>query len=317
MWTILRRWFRVVLLGLLWIRDGGRSPATAEAVSVSVGHGQNGSSGVRRRSRALSPPTYSEDSFDSQHAQHHQKDVRIASRRQEEMTELAGSGRASFQQGNRPVSRELLPPPLPFPENEHVESEHLRSLSRAGRSRVVRRLGCQGWANDQQDVGLGGRKRVVFASTRLFVSICSAYQEVSAAECMSAAEAFKALCGSVPGNTDRGVKQATFKEGLVSLPDPSSKMADGADLLTGSDFEAWRDWNWVLLRSPSELQEAITLEGRVAPHTDPELKRKPRFYARLISDMRLRGLVSFWPPSEATVGVFVVPEKQGKQKVIF
>ena len=32
------------------IRYGGRSPATAEAVSVCVGHGQNGSSGVRRRS---------------------------------------------------------------------------------------------------------------------------------------------------------------------------------------------------------------------------------------------------------------------------
>ena len=27
----------------------------------------------------------------------------------------------SVQQGNRPVSRELLPLPLPFPEIEHVE----------------------------------------------------------------------------------------------------------------------------------------------------------------------------------------------------
>ena len=42
--------------------------ATAEAVSVCVGHGQNGCSGVRRRSRALSPPTGSEDGFDSRHA---------------------------------------------------------------------------------------------------------------------------------------------------------------------------------------------------------------------------------------------------------
>ena len=36
------------------ILDGGRSPATAEAVSVCVGHGQNDSSGVRRGSRVLS-----------------------------------------------------------------------------------------------------------------------------------------------------------------------------------------------------------------------------------------------------------------------
>ena len=73
-------------------------------------------------------------------------------------------------------------------------------------------------------------------------------------------------------------------------------------LLTCSDFEAWRDWRRVLLRSPSELREVISLEGRVAPHTDPELKRKPQCYARLLRDMSLRGLVTFGPPSEATVG---------------
>ena len=33
--------------------------------------------------------------------------------------------------------------------------------------------------------------------------------------------------------------------------------------------------------------------------------------------MSLRGLVSFGPPSEATVGVFVVPKKLGKQRFIF
>ena len=74
-------------------------------------------------------------------------------RRQEGMTEPGEKGLGvplaeSVQQGNRLVSRELLPLLVPFPENEHVESEHLRSLSRAVRSRVVRRLGCQGWAND-------------------------------------------------------------------------------------------------------------------------------------------------------------------------
>ena len=44
-------------------------------------------------------------------------------------------------------------------------------------------------------------------------------------------------------------------------------MADGSALLTGLDFEAWRDWRPVLLRSPSEFHEVIALEGRVAPHT--------------------------------------------------
>ena len=78
---------------------------------------------------------------------------RSARRRQEEMTELGekelGALLAeSVQQGIRPVSRELLPLPIPFLENEHVESERLHSLSRAVRSRVMRRVGWQGWAND-------------------------------------------------------------------------------------------------------------------------------------------------------------------------
>ena len=191
---------------------------------------------------------------------------RAARRRQEEMTEPCEKGLGvllteSVQQGNRPVSRELIPLPVPFPENEHVESEHLRSLSRAVRSRVVRRVGWQGWANDgvrsmneiysktsASEAGSRSSSLQLASLSR----ICSVYQDVSAAECKSAAEAFKALCGSVPGYTDSGVKQATFKEGLVSLTDPCSKMADGADLLIGSDFEAWRDWRSVLLRSPCD-----------------------------------------------------------------
>ena len=111
--------------------------------------------------------------------------------------------------------------------------------------------------------------------------------------------------------------QATFKEGLVSLPNPCAKMADGAALLSGSDFEPWTDWRRVLLRSPSEHREVIPLEGRVAPHTDPELKRKPRCNAKLVRDTSLRGLASFGPPSEATIEVFVVPKKLRKHRLFF
>ena len=72
-----------------------------------------------------------------------------------------------------------------------------------------------------------------------------------------------------------------------------------------------------MLRSPNELHDVIASEGRGAPHTDPELKREPQCYARLVRDVSLRGLVSFWAPSEATVGVFVVPKKLRKQMLIF
>ena len=68
--------------------------------------------------------------------------------------------------------------------------------------------------------------------------ICNACQGIGAAECSNAAEAFNARCSSVPGYTGIGVKQATLKEGLVSLKDPGVKMTDGTALLTGSDLEA-------------------------------------------------------------------------------
>ena len=62
------------------------------------------------------------------------------------MTEPCGKGLGvllaeSVQKVERPVSRELLPLPLPFPEKKHVESERIRGLSRAVRPRVKRCVG--------------------------------------------------------------------------------------------------------------------------------------------------------------------------------
>ena len=244
------------------------------------------------------------------------------------MTEPGEKGWASLSLNQSSRSKGLFhvkcsPLPIPFPENEVVDSEQIRGLSRAVRSRV--RAG-QGWAN----AGVHSMNEIFSKTSALEAGsrpsemqltslsrICDACREICAVECNSAAEAVKALCGSVPGYTGNGVKQATFNEGLISLPDRGAKMADGSALLTGSDLEVWRDWRRVLLRSPSEFQEVIALEGRVAPHTDLELKRKPQCYVRLTHDMSLRGLVSFGAPSEATVGVFVVPKKLGKQRLIF
>ena len=58
------------------IRNGLRTAATAEAVSVFVEHRQNDRSGIRRGSRDLCPETDSEDSFDGRHVQHQRKDGR-------------------------------------------------------------------------------------------------------------------------------------------------------------------------------------------------------------------------------------------------
>ena len=113
-----------------------------------------------------------------------------------------------------------------------METERLRSHSRAVRSRVVGRVGWQGWANDgvrsiySKTSASEAGSRASSLQLASLSRICSAYQGTSAAECKSAAEAFKALWGSAPGHTDSGVKPATFKEGLVSLPDPCSWIAD-------------------------------------------------------------------------------------------
>ena len=211
------------------------------------------------------------------------------------MTEPGGQGLGvllaeSVQQGTRAVSRELLPLPLPFPENEHVESEYLRSLSRAARSRVVRRVGWQGWAKDgvrstseiysKTSASEAGSRSSSLQPASLS-RICSAYQGTSAAECRGSLQSALKFCAWIHR---QWCETGHFQGGSRFPVQPCSKMADGADFLTGSDFEAWRDWRQVLLRSPSELQEAVALEGRVAPHTDPELKRKPRCCARLIRD---------------------------------
>ena len=140
---------------------------------------------------------------------------RAARRRQEEMTVPGEKGvgvllAESVQQGTRPASRELLPLPIPFPENEHVESERLRSLRRAVRSRVKRRVGWQGWANAEvrsmneiysKTSASEAGSRPSSLQLASLSRICSTYQGISAAECKSAAEAFKALCGSAPGHT--------------------------------------------------------------------------------------------------------------------
>ena len=106
----------------------------------------------------------------------------------------------SVQQVERPVSRELLPLPIPFPENEVVESERIRGLSRAVRLRVKRRVDWQGWANagvhsTNETPGktaasdAGGRPSALQLSS--LSRICDAYRVRSAAECNSAAEALK------------------------------------------------------------------------------------------------------------------------------
>ena len=72
----------------------------------------------------------------------------------------------------------------------------------------------------------------------------------------------------MPGYTDSGVKQATFKEGHVSLPDPGAKMAYGSAFFDRERLGNLKGLAPGILRSPSELHEVIAREGRVAATMD-------------------------------------------------
>ena len=187
-------------------------------------------------------------------------------------------------------------------------------------TRWLARLGqCWGAQHErdlQQNVGLGGRKVCLRCSTILWTkfAMLMGSKRCRMQQCRGSLQS--ALRFSAWIHWER-CQTGHLQGGSRGPARPGGKMADGSAPLTGSDLEAWRDWRRILLRSPSELQEVIALEGRVAPHTDTELKRKPRCYARLVRDMSLRGLVSFGPPAQATVGVFVVPKKKYKQRLIF
>ena len=77
----------------------------------------------------------------------------------------------SVRQVEKPVSRELLPLPIPFPENEVVESERMRGLSRAARSRVKRRVGCANVeVHSMSKIFGGGRRRAVCDATLISVT---------------------------------------------------------------------------------------------------------------------------------------------------
>ena len=123
----------------------------------------------------------------------------------------------SVQKVERPVSCELLPLPIPFPEKRgkwkasgYVGSVGVACQEARGLARLGERFGKTATSE------AGGRPSAMHLSS--LSRICDAHRGISATDCTSIAEAFKAHCCSVPGYTGNGVKQATFKEELVSCP---------------------------------------------------------------------------------------------------
>ena len=130
-------------------------------------------------------------------------------------------------------------------------------------------------------------------------------------------EAFKALCGFVPSYTWKWCQTGHLQGGSRFPARPRCEDGRWLCSLGWLGFGSLEGLAPGFASFASEFHEVIAREGRVAPHTDPELKRKTQRYARLVRDMSLRGLVSFGAPSEATVGFFVVPKKLGETDAFF
>ena len=205
-----------------------------------------------------------------------EKRTGAARRRPEEMTEPGDEGvgvllAESVQKVERPVSRELLPLPIPFPENEVVESERIRGLSRAVRSRVMRRVGWQGWANagvrsvneifsKTATSEAGGRPSTMQLSS--LPRICDAYRGDERCRVqfyrgsLQSALRFSAWL-------HRNRFQTSYLQGGHRFP-ARPRREDGRWLCSFNRSglrESWRDWRRVLLRSPSEFHEVIAREG--------------------------------------------------------
>ena len=189
----------------------------------------------------------------------------------EERSGALPAGGEAAQKVARPVVCELLPLPIPFPKNEVVESERIRELSRAVRSRVKRRVGWQGWANAGvrsineifgKTASSEGQESAVYDAALFFVTNL---------RCLSGdrrcrVQFFRgslqsALRFSAWLHWESVSNRLLSMRASFPLSDPGAKMANCSSLLTRADSEAWRDWRRVLVRSPSEFQDVIAREG--------------------------------------------------------
>ena len=221
----------------------------------------------------------------------------------------------------RPVARELLPCPLPYPDLPGPGAA--AGCCHAVRTRLHRRVGWQKWANDGvqalNEIYGGQHARPPRASAgqlNSLVALCSQYRDVGPPTDVTPAAAFTELCGSHPGYADENPVVTPFKRDRISLPPVGIKFADAGSLLTGEDLEAWRSWRRELLCSPAELAEAQQQSGDIVPHTDPLLRKRPQRYAEFIKDLWDRGLVSIGDYREPTVGVFFVRKGEAQQRLI-
>ena len=224
------------------------------------------------------------------------------------------------------MERELLPCPLPYPEAAQPLDLGTSQLSRATRSRLRKTYSWKAWVNSAVDAlnSLYGHgqpapgKRPSLAQTICGERVSAACRSMGAPpQSLSATAAFVALCGARPGYSDPLPEQrAIFQRELVSLPRPGAVLAQGEDLLTGADLDAWKNWQRVLLNDPATASARRDALGVERPYSDPHLVRSSVRYACFVKDLLDRGLVRLVAATEPTVGAFFAPKKDGRQRLL-
>ena len=131
--------------------------------------------------------------------------------------------------------------------------------------------------------------------------------------------AYKKLLGGSSSYTDVRADLATFDLEQVSWPEVGGEHCQVVDLLPTADSIRLRDWRDSMLREPSESLELQHELGLSRPYCDPALLQSPLVYGRFLQEMHARGLVDFVPATsaEASLGIFFVKKKDGKQRIIF
>lgn len=197
-------------------------------------------------------------------------------------------------------------------------------LSRGALRRVRRRLHWQAWATDAvlclNDIsGYGDHSGCLgesAAQRSCLDRLAQTFRELPPPDAhINSAGALRALCGSNPGYTAEELPCATSNRELVSPPPEGMRFATIDGAVTGDDLDFWMSWRSRMLRSPGEVEVLRQPLGLVQPSSDPFVRRGKE-YGGCLDDLARRRLVSFGREKPASVGVFFVPQKDGRLRLI-
>ena len=216
--------------------------------------------------------------------------------------------------------KDLLPLPRPFPAaHERLYAMH---PSRSQRRRLHASGAWQSWANDcvrtinslDGHAYFGGPQASAVQSAALSRIVASFAEVGKPPSGMSAAGAFHELCReTLPYINDSG-GPAPYKQGNVSLPAAGPK-ADLTAVLPAVHCELLMRPDVHMLHDRDRVDALIADSGLRKPFVDPSF-RSPKVYASFLLDLLASGIITFGIYQKPLLGLFFVPKKDGRLRLI-